>query len=1339
MHTPVSRFLYILFFCYFEYGYSFRDYNLKNNIDKIPTLYDEKFTAPNFSKNNDDIKKSHQGQNINSLTNSQIIFLNTVTNVQTPGIHGSKNMYNMPGNQTPRITAQNLREIDWSQVDRRSEEGWWHLYPFGERFFDRELAHRPWMDKQIDLDFFFPYYGFRFNYTFIFHEGFIAFSHPWYIQPPYTYPTPQWPKKPDPTLIAAFMADQQMQHVGDTRISNVWFRIVERPYQLIGYNSLETDFTDDTTRIRNDPMERQPLGVYSYDDSRFYRTYRGRQLKTENGRLEDPEFLDKITNDIREGMVGARGWKADYALIITWERMSYGGAPKITNLDDYERAKRWQNTYQMVIATDEIRSYVMLNYAHINWTSSAQAGALTGGRGGKQSALVGFNGGNGTGWYELPYSAEGNSYKLVQYGSTQIAGRWLARVDEQIQYGGCSNDSRGLLELSQQYGNMLGGISLNVSGPCYRPFDIIKLQFDEITLDCERIDMVIARCVIPVNSVFKIGLVEVKLSVDGGKNYPWWTKFYILQPGLARRRVNLINDPRDVNNNWNNFNAQNLSLSWEWQNITTNPNAIVDISLYGYWEDVEGHSFKKIGHLARNYPNTGQYTFNPRSLIFDDEADPEAWRWYFGGIVQVSLSDPWLEDRGDGIYWSSPVSFGWFFQQKWEFEKGKHWALEICQEWFDYDGRRENFAMELEPKIPCPCTLNQALVDIGRFTSLPDCDMESDHKCYYTQGAQHCVLSTFSVWTGAGQVCCYDYEGWLMFSDDFEYNDQYLRFYSPGVPYRAHPWGSYPYKRPPYVPTMSNLYNDLLPYDFCCKWAGHCEFYFWRRQTSSCQMYETPSIGFIYGGSHIVTFDGGRYSFHGKGYYVLTMHKSKNHDLMIQGRLEQPPKTIWEDEVRSTVLTGISAKDNGSSIVEVFARKDFRRWRYKTDVYVDGVRVYFDMPWKKIQTFQGVTIRNPPRNMNQSDIDIMFTTGVGIRVQESRGLLNIIVTLPPNYKEESIYDPFSIEENLSTIINMNLTMRGTLSEYDRCMNTYRTQGLLGTYNGRVEDEFTTPNCKIIRAPYPQSEGDARNLYYNFGEKWRLDRNLDLPMLFNPDRKPIYDPLSFANPNFEPIFNPWLYTNSSFYEQFIFTRDEVKVVCQGDPSCEYDYIMTGRREVGLTTLDYQKQYSQFKRKGEVKHQSCGPLMKNPGVIKYPPGNNYLDGVTVTFTCTPEYFLHGDQIRECKNGTWSKGWWAWCRLRSEEIALKWMTGILSSVAILIALTLIFCLCHKVGRARQIALIKAHYGHKEDRDRIIGSPQFFNFNGLEGILSPNILENRSKIDSDYNLKITGFNTSV
>ncbi len=86
--------------------------------------------------------------------------------------------------QSVRITAENLQDIDWMQVDRRAEDcechltdiswsklwhftAWYHLYPFGERYFDSDFTRRPWNDKQIDLDFFFPFYGFRFNYSFV--------------------------------------------------------------------------------------------------------------------------------------------------------------------------------------------------------------------------------------------------------------------------------------------------------------------------------------------------------------------------------------------------------------------------------------------------------------------------------------------------------------------------------------------------------------------------------------------------------------------------------------------------------------------------------------------------------------------------------------------------------------------------------------------------------------------------------------------------------------------------------------------------------------------------------------------------------------------------------------------------------------------------------------------------------------------------------------------------------------------------------------------------------------------------------------------------------------------
>lgn len=102
------------------------------------------------------------------------------------------------------------------------------------------------------------------------------------------------------------------------------------------------------------------------------------------------------------------------------------------------------------------------------------------------------------------------------------------------------------------------------------------------------------------------------------------------------------------------------------------------------------------------------------------------------------------------------------------------------------------------------------------------------------------------------------------------------------------------------------------------------------------------------------------------------------------------------------------------------------------------------------------------------------------------------------------------------------------------------------------------------------------------------------------------------------------------------------MCQGVPSCEFDYLLTGRREFGLDTLAFEKRSEYIKMKGEQKCMafsnlkviiniflvvSCGPLMKNPGVLKHPPGNNYLHGVTVTFTCKPQFFLHGDQQRTC----------------------------------------------------------------------------------------------------------------
>ncbi|XP_003382235.1 putative sushi domain protein [Trichinella spiralis] len=154
-------------------------------------------------------------------------------------------------------------------------------------------------------------------------------------------------------------------------------------------------------------------------------------------------------------------------------------------------------------------------------------------------------------------------------------------------------------------------------------------------------------------------------------------------------------------------------------------------------------------------------------------------------------------------------------------------------------------------------------------------------------------------------------------------------------------------------------------------------------------------------------------------------------------------------------------------------------------------------------------------------------------------------------------------------------------------------------------------------------------------------------LFGSKPEPLYYPNLFYQQNFSPVFDPWTFTNFTPLEVLIFSREqEVQVTCQGVYSCMYDYLVSGRREFALDTLSSEKKFEYDKLKGEQKTVSCGPLEKNFGVIKYPLGNNYLDGVTVTFTCQTEYFIHGNEQRHCINGSWSPGWWAWCRCNSNR---------------------------------------------------------------------------------------------
>lgn len=48
-----------------------------------------------------------------------------------------------------------------------------------------------------------------------------------------------------------------------------------------------------------------------------------------------------------------------------------------------------------------------------------------------------------------------------------------------------------------------------------------------------------------------------------------------------------------------------------------------------------------------------------------------------------------------------------YYLPDWKKYYGQNWALDMCIEWFEYDGKRRNFQMDLTKDIPCPCKISQ--------------------------------------------------------------------------------------------------------------------------------------------------------------------------------------------------------------------------------------------------------------------------------------------------------------------------------------------------------------------------------------------------------------------------------------------------------------------------------------------------------------------------------------------------------------------------------------------------------------------------------------------------------
>ncbi|XP_054660981.1 sushi, nidogen and EGF-like domain-containing protein 1 isoform X4 [Grus americana] len=133
-----------------------------------------------------------------------------------------------------------------------------------------------------------------------------------------------------------------------------------------------------------------------------------------------PELLARLARDLAAAVTYPDPTpQPTWAFVATWDRVSFFGA-----------ASNKVNTFQAVLATDEVTSYVMLNYGDIQWTTGiANNGDAHTGLGGVP-AQAGFNSGDDVHYYNIPGSRSPEVLRISRRSNVGVPGRWIFRVDE---------------------------------------------------------------------------------------------------------------------------------------------------------------------------------------------------------------------------------------------------------------------------------------------------------------------------------------------------------------------------------------------------------------------------------------------------------------------------------------------------------------------------------------------------------------------------------------------------------------------------------------------------------------------------------------------------------------------------------------------------------------------------------------------------------------------------------------------------------------------------------------------------------------------------------------------
>ncbi|XP_072046364.1 uncharacterized protein [Amphiura filiformis] len=379
-----------------------------------------------------------------------------------------------------------------------------------------------------------------------------------------------------------------------------------------------------------------------------------------------------------------------------------------------------------------------------------------------------------------------------------------------------------------------------------------------------------------------------------------------------------------------------------------------------------------------------------------------------------------------------------------------------------------------------------------------------------------CIQSTIPTDDGASMQCCYRSDESLIIGYEGPWSSTFIerQYYITGQFYDEQQYVDY-------------LNEDLLPRYYCCTESqdpSFCDLYYEKRPAGTCNGYEAPQSGWLFGDPHMRTMDGYQYTFNGKGEYILA--EVDDGLFVLQARMGEPLNVTVGGE-GATIFTGVAAMQTDSAQVEMVMNAEGTDFSVllNGNTMIDKSSLlngpYFNPADRSFYLeLQRDDYTSPITGKDR--VVVYYSSGISVSVAISEQMLDIIFLV-------------------GTRINGQQVQRGV-------------KGLLGVWNGDFTDDFLLRDGQVLTVTGLGSLTDDE--IFSFGESWRVQESETQFTYPSGTSWSSYNDLTF-----QPTFLVNLldqYAGTTFLSN-------TQTLCNSDVECLYDTLATGNTAVGMNTL------------------------------------------------------------------------------------------------------------------------------------------------------------------------------